>query len=202
MEFTELIGDLVQLARDETALNAGAAGLPRRGQFRHSTGYAGAAHGLAFDVELDPFYVVGDSDMLERAVTNLLDNAVKWSPPGGTIRVQLEGDRLRVADQGPGIAEADLPHRLRPVLPRRHRPQHPRDRPRAVDRRADDHPARRLGRGRPLGPGRRRVHRPAARRTNLEALAEPTAQPAAQTSPPPTPGPPPALAESGRKRQG
>jgi len=34
---------------------------------------------------------------------------VKWSPPGGTIRVQLEGDRLRVADQGPGISEADMP---------------------------------------------------------------------------------------------
>ena len=53
--------------------------------------------------------MVGDSDMLERALTNLLDNAVKWSPPGGTVRVQLEGDRLRVADEGPGIAEADLP---------------------------------------------------------------------------------------------
>ncbi len=65
---------------------------------------------MTFDVELDPFYVVGESDMLERAVTNLLDNAVKWSPPHGVIRVQLEGDRLRVADQGPGIAEDDLPH--------------------------------------------------------------------------------------------
>ena len=31
-------------------------------------------------------------------------------PPGGTIRVQLEGDRLRVADQGPGIPDDDLPH--------------------------------------------------------------------------------------------
>ncbi len=39
-----------------------------------------------------------------------MDNAVKWSPPGGTVRIQLEGDRLRVADQGPGIAEEDLPY--------------------------------------------------------------------------------------------
>ena len=109
IEFTTLIGDLVQLARDETAakpepldfrdvVNAAIDRVRRRG------------HGLLFDVELDPFYVVGDSDTLERAITNLLDNAVKWSPPGGTIRVQLEGDRLRVADQGPGIADEDLPH--------------------------------------------------------------------------------------------
>jgi two-component system, OmpR family, sensor histidine kinase MprB len=108
-EFTALVGDLVALARDETAaspvpldfrdvVNAALDRVRRRG------------YGLNFDVELNPFYVVGDSDMLERAVTNLLDNAVKWSPPGGTVRVQLEGDRLRVADQGPGIAEADLPH--------------------------------------------------------------------------------------------
>ncbi len=109
VEFTSLIGDLVALARDETSatpepldfrdvVNAALDRVRRRGP------------GLQFDVELNPLYVVGDSDMLERAVTNLLDNAVKWSPPGGVIRVQLEGDRLRVADQGPGIAEADLPY--------------------------------------------------------------------------------------------
>ena len=109
VEFTALIGDLVALARDETAAS------PEPLDFRDVVNAAldrvrRRGHGLRFDVELNPFYVVGDSDMLERAVTNLLDNAVKWSPPGGTIRVQLEGDRLRVADQGPGIAEADLPH--------------------------------------------------------------------------------------------
>ena len=108
VEFTELIGDLVQLARDETAST------PEALDFRNVVNSAvdrvrRRAHGLGFDVELNPFYVVGDSDMLERAVTNLLDNAVKWSPPGGTIRVQLEGDRLRVADQGPGISESDMP---------------------------------------------------------------------------------------------
>jgi len=108
VEFTELIGDLVQLARDETA------SMPEALDFRNVVNAAldrvrRRAHGLIFDVELNPFYVVGDSDTLERAVTNLLDNAVKWSPPNGTIRVQLEGDRLRVADQGPGISEADMP---------------------------------------------------------------------------------------------
>jgi two-component system, OmpR family, sensor histidine kinase MprB len=107
-EFTALIGDLVQLARDERVA-------PERIDFRDVVNSAvdrvrRRAHGLAFDVELNPFYVVGESDTLERAVTNLLDNAVKWSPPGGTVRVQLEGDRLRVADQGPGIADADLPY--------------------------------------------------------------------------------------------
>ena len=108
VEFTDLIGDLVQLARDETTAT------PELLDFRNVVNAALdrvrlRAHGLLFDVELNPFYVAGDSDMLERAVTNLLDNAVKWSPPGGTIRVQLEGDRLRVADQGPGISEVDMP---------------------------------------------------------------------------------------------
>jgi two-component system, OmpR family, sensor histidine kinase MprB len=109
-EFGSLVGDLVQLARDDRVAPA-----PEPIDFRDVVNAALdrvrlRAPGMNFDVELNPFYVIGESDTLERAVTNLLDNAVKWSPPGGTIRVQLEGDRLRVADQGPGIAEADLPH--------------------------------------------------------------------------------------------
>ena len=109
-EFTTLIGDLVQLARDERVAAA-----PEPIDFRDVVNAALdrvrlRGPGLTFDVELNPFYVVGESDTLERAVTNLLDNAVKWSPPGGVVRVQLEGDRLRVADQGPGINEADLPY--------------------------------------------------------------------------------------------
>jgi two-component system, OmpR family, sensor histidine kinase MprB len=43
-------------------------------------------------------------------VTNLLDNAAKWSPPLGVVTVALSGDTLMVADEGPGIAEEDLPH--------------------------------------------------------------------------------------------
>ena len=55
--------------------------------------------------------VFGDRELLAQALTNLLDNAVKYTPAGGTVRVRLtrSGDTalLRVADSGPGIAEAD-----------------------------------------------------------------------------------------------
>ncbi|HLT60751.1 MAG TPA: HAMP domain-containing sensor histidine kinase [Microlunatus sp.] len=109
-EFTTLIGDLVQLAREDRVIPA-----PEPIDFRDVVNAAldrarRRGPGLTFDVELNPFYVIGEADTLERAVTNLLDNAVKFSPPGGTVRVQLEGDRLRVADQGPGIAEEDMPY--------------------------------------------------------------------------------------------
>jgi two-component system sensor histidine kinase MprB len=60
-------------------------------------------------VELNPFYLIGEADTLERAVTNLLDNAVKWSPPGGVVEVRLTGGELTVRDHGPGIAAGDLP---------------------------------------------------------------------------------------------
>ena len=54
--------------------------------------------------------MTGEPASLERAVTNLLDNAVKWSPPHGTVTVRLVEGTLAVTDQGPGIAPEDLPH--------------------------------------------------------------------------------------------
>ena len=53
----------------------------------------------------------GDRDMLQQAVANLLDNALKFSPPGSTIRLAAGAAgrmlEISVADQGPGIPEAD-----------------------------------------------------------------------------------------------
>ncbi len=54
----------------------------------------------------------GDRDMIQQAVANLLDNALKFSPPGGAIRIEAgvepgHGTRITVADRGPGIPEAD-----------------------------------------------------------------------------------------------
>ncbi|MGI3781741.1 MAG: ATP-binding protein [Janthinobacterium lividum] len=108
-ELTDLVGDLVQLSRDDNAgtfrpldmrdaVAAAVERVRRRGGDR------------TFDVQLDELHLVGDADGLERMATNLLDNAVKWSPPGSTIRVRLQGNRLRVADSGPGIPEADVPY--------------------------------------------------------------------------------------------
>jgi two-component system sensor histidine kinase MprB len=53
--------------------------------------------------------VQGVPDRLDRAVSNLLDNAAKWSPPGATVDVRLRRGELLVRDHGPGFEDADLP---------------------------------------------------------------------------------------------
>ena len=68
------------------------------------------APSLVFAVEAAPTVVAGSPGQLERAVGNLLDNAAKWSPPGGTVEVVVRGGEVTVRDHGPGIDAADLPH--------------------------------------------------------------------------------------------
>ena len=109
-ELTTLVGDLVELAREEPlqpileevdladVVDRAVARVRRR------------APGVVFDVDVDTWPLEGESSALERAVTNLLDNAAKWSPEGGTVTVRGHDGELVVDDQGPGISEADLPH--------------------------------------------------------------------------------------------
>ncbi len=109
-ELTTLIGDLVELARDEPMPAAvepvDLAEIVHRSVDRVRR----RASSLEFDVRTSPWWVTGEAAALERAVTNLLDNAAKWSPPLGVVTVRLDGDTLLVADEGPGITEEDLPH--------------------------------------------------------------------------------------------
>ncbi|MDO5734979.1 MAG: HAMP domain-containing sensor histidine kinase [Propionibacteriaceae bacterium] len=109
-EFSALVGDLVALTRDDhlqrklepldlsEVVSSALARAKRRGP------------GITFDVQLDHTQCLGDSQNLERAITNLLDNAVKFSPPDGTVRVTLEDGLITIVDEGPGIAEDDLEH--------------------------------------------------------------------------------------------
>ncbi|MGW4532448.1 sensor histidine kinase [Nocardia sp. NPDC004340] len=66
--------------------------------------------GIIFADDLRPVTVQGAPARLVRAVTNLLDNAAKFSPPGGTVSVTVAANRISVRDNGPGIQPDDLPH--------------------------------------------------------------------------------------------
>jgi two-component system, OmpR family, sensor histidine kinase MprB len=110
-ELTELVGDLVELAREEEPAPAHAE-VVNFGELVQDAVARAQRHSplIRFEPELEPSLVYGVAARLDRAVANLLDNAAKWSPPGGTIRVRLHGGELSVCDEGPGIDPADLPH--------------------------------------------------------------------------------------------
>jgi signal transduction histidine kinase len=63
--------------------------------------------GIEIVAQGEPVSVLGVRSLLQRAVANLVDNAVKFSPDGGHIRIRAghdgEGPALSVSDQGPGI---------------------------------------------------------------------------------------------------
>ena len=70
------------------------------------------AAGQRLEAEIPPdLPVFGDRDMIQQAVANLMDNALKFSPEGGVIRLAAvtgpAGVYITVADQGPGIPEED-----------------------------------------------------------------------------------------------
>jgi two-component system sensor histidine kinase MprB len=110
-ELTALVGDVVELAREPTEGTA----VREDVRFDELAGEAVArarrrGRGLEFAEKLEPTVVSGDPTRLDRAISNLLDNAIKWSPEGGTIEVSLAGNTLEVRDHGPGFGEDDLPH--------------------------------------------------------------------------------------------
>jgi two-component system, OmpR family, sensor histidine kinase MprB len=110
-ELTTLIGELMELARGEQPpaqpedvrldlLTADAVERIRRHRPE-----------VTFSTDLEESVVHGVPSTIERAVGNLLDNAAKWSPPGGDVEVAVRpGGRLTVRDHGPGIDDEDLPH--------------------------------------------------------------------------------------------
>jgi two-component system sensor histidine kinase MprB len=110
-DLTVLVGDLVDLARpgerpveppEDLRLDELVAEAVERAR-RH-------APATTFELKAGPCVVRARRARLARAVGNLLDNAVKWSPPGGAVEVQVQDGEVTVRDHGPGIAQGDLPH--------------------------------------------------------------------------------------------
>jgi len=108
-EMTALIAELVELARgdqtptepEEVRLDLVTVDAIERTRRNRP--------GVSFETELETSLIRGVPATIERAVSNLLDNAAKWSPQGGTVEVSVRGGELTVRDHGPGIAAADLP---------------------------------------------------------------------------------------------
>lgn len=109
-EMTTLISELIELARGEQSpeeledvrldlLAADAVERTRRNR-----------PGIEFKTNFSESLVHGVPRTIERAVANLLDNAAKWSPPGGEVEVGVRNGELTVRDYGPGIAPEDLPY--------------------------------------------------------------------------------------------
>lgn len=74
---------------------------------------------MTLDAPPAPAHLLGDAHLLARAVENLVDNAIRYTPAGGNVslRWRIEGERLAlsVADTGPGIAAYDLAHLFKPL---------------------------------------------------------------------------------------
>jgi two-component system sensor histidine kinase MprB len=109
-ELRVLINDLVDLARDgQASFHFEDVRLDLVAE-RVAARAAGRAPGLRYELDCHPTLVRGDPDALERAIGNLVDNALKWSPPDGRIRISAAGGTVEVRDDGPGIPAGDLPY--------------------------------------------------------------------------------------------
>jgi two-component system, OmpR family, sensor histidine kinase MprB len=109
-ELSVLVGDLVDLARgveempepEDVRLDVLVEEIVERARKHAPT--------TRFELAAEPCIITGVPQRIERAVFNLLDNAAKWSPPGGPIEVRVAGGEVSVRDHGPGIGAADIPH--------------------------------------------------------------------------------------------
>lgn len=110
-ELASLIGDLQELSRPDTDEHADRVRIVAWHDAVESAVRRARLRGpeLTITADLEPWYVRAEPAALERSVVNILDNAVKFSPPSGTIEVRLTDGVLTVRDHGPGISADELP---------------------------------------------------------------------------------------------
>jgi two-component system sensor histidine kinase MprB len=113
-ELRMLVNNLVELARDgEAPFHSEDVRLDlvaERVAARVAARAEGRAPGPRLELDCRPTLVRGDPDALERAIGNLVDNALKWSLPDGRIHIGAADGMVEVSDDGPGIPADDLPY--------------------------------------------------------------------------------------------
>jgi two-component system, OmpR family, sensor histidine kinase MprB len=106
---TTLVGDLIEVAREEETpmpfeelkLDEVVHEVVDDVSFRYPK--------VQFNVTSAPSAINGVKVRVARAITNLLDNAAKYSPPGATVDVTVANGEVSVRDHGPGVAAEDAP---------------------------------------------------------------------------------------------
>jgi two-component system sensor histidine kinase MprB len=114
-ELTLLMNDLIDLARGEeqradvedVRLDIVVSESLARAQRRPISDRSAAT---PLRANLDPVLISGVAVRLDRAIANLIDNAIKYSPAGEPVEIELHGGELTVRDHGHGISAEDLPH--------------------------------------------------------------------------------------------
>ena len=111
-ELTVLVDDLVDLARDADQQNAEEREDVRLDLLTSDAVRSARLHAPQSDIRVssEPCVVDGIPARLDRAVRNLLDNALKHGPPHKPVEVSVRGGVVRVRDHGAGIDAEDLPH--------------------------------------------------------------------------------------------
>ncbi len=107
-ELTALVADVVELARgskqigkpEDLRLDQVLEGIIER--------YRRRSPEINFTARLEPTLIQGDGDRVARALSNLVDNAVKYGPDGPGIEVDLQDGTVTVRDHGPGFDEREL----------------------------------------------------------------------------------------------
>ncbi|WP_033312352.1 HAMP domain-containing sensor histidine kinase [Streptomyces iakyrus] len=111
-ELATLIGDLQELSRPDPGQHSERTQIVAWQDTVESALRRARLRGpeLTITADVEPWFVRAEPSALERAVVNILDNAVKFSPEGGLIEVRLTEGVLTVRDHGPGIPADELPY--------------------------------------------------------------------------------------------
>jgi two-component system sensor histidine kinase MprB len=108
-EMGELVGDVVELARAPGQDALARQGVALDELTRDAIERAERrARGVSFERRLEPSLIYADPQRVGRAISNMLDNATRWSPPGGSVQVESANGRVTVRDHGPGFPDDDL----------------------------------------------------------------------------------------------